>query len=618
MEMGTEGDGHTIVETIKLNNATPTPASSISPRHERCRTGSKEAFVQDGIIKDLLLKQHEQNLARHDKLETMIDRLLSQKVEWPMTPALNRPSRSDGPRLQTDDSSQGVGALVLSVLPGAVADSSTTPTAWTDQSKAKPAQIDPTLEVDKPPGTPAGGASNVDIPTSTKSTTTARDKKLLATAGLACTAGTAAATGSIEALLNDTRCETFIGFVIMANAFFIGIDVQVRATRASRGEHEQLMFVPVLDTIFLGIFVLEFALRIFVEKGDFLRAINPHRRWNIFDTVIVPTSLIQWIVEMLSSESLDIPALRVLRIFRMAKVMRMVRAVRLFDVFRELRIMLLGIMRSLQSLVCTVFLLLLCFYIFGICLSDGVIDYLNETAGWNNADEDIFALQETFGTLDASVLSLFKSMSGGVDWGDCLSLLRPLPFFYSGVFIVFIIFAVFVLVNVITGVFVENAMHAAHADRETLISERRHEMEQYIKSMTMLFQEMDKDETDCITFDEFEGFLSNQRVQDYFAAVKLDVTDSKVKALFRLMDSNMNGSVEIQEFLLGCRRLGGESRALDLAVMDLEVKWLVTHVQGLTDAITRLIAQPPVASLSSSPTAGAGLMSPLSNTSSIT
>merc|ERR1711953_100706 len=96
-----------------------------------------------------------------------------------------------------------------------------------------------------------------------------------------------------------------------------------------------------------------------------------------------------------------------------------------FRFCRELRIMLQSILHSLHSLVWTTVVLVLFFYMFGVLLTTGTAEYLEETNLWRS--ESTQELRKHFGSLDRAVLSMFMSMSGGVDWADLLHALRDLP-----------------------------------------------------------------------------------------------------------------------------------------------------------------------------------------------
>merc|ERR1719487_2084336 len=101
--------------------------------------------------------------------------------------------------------------------------------------------------------------------------------------------------------------------------------------------------------------------------------------------------------------------------------------------------------------------------------------------------------------------------------------------------------------------------------------------------MGSLFCEMDVDGSGCITVDEFERRLQEERVMAYFNAMKLDVSDART--LFSLLDHDNSCEVEIKEFLAGCYKLQGESRSLDMKIMQMEVRYLAEEIHEIREAM---------------------------------
>ena len=113
----------------------------------------------------------------------------------------------------------------------------------------------------------------------------------------------------------------------------------------------------------------------------------------------------------------------------------------------------------------------------------------------------------------------------------------------------------------------------------------------YLDSMEDLFEEMDGDGFGTISMEEFESKLQDERVIAFFHALKLDVSGARV--LFRLLDVDDSGDITIDEFLDGCYELQGESRSLDMKIMQIEVKQLreaSTEVQQMLRELRQHVA----------------------------
>ena len=52
------------------------------------------------------------------------------------------------------------------------------------------------------------------------------------------------------------------------------------------------------------------------------------------------------------------------------------------------------------------------------------------------------------------------------------------------------------------------------------------------------------------------------------------------RTFFKLLDEDAGGAIEIEEFLMGCLRLRGQARAMELAKIIQDQSWLIKN-QGL-------------------------------------
>jgi Ca2+-binding EF-hand superfamily protein len=223
------------------------------------------------------------------------------------------------------------------------------------------------------------------------------------------------------------------------------------------------------------------------------------------------------------------------------------------------------------------------FYLFGIAFTAGVSDHLDQEKASIAEGGEGHEMLLYFGTVDRSILTLFMAMSGGNDWAIYYSSLLPLPNHFRMAFLLFITFSTFAVVNIVTGVFVESALAANQTDRDVLVHEETEKRKEFLAKMQELFEEMDEDARGTITFDEFEAKLGDDRVIAYFSAMKLDVSDAVV--LFRLLDYDQSDEISIEEFVIGCYKLQGESRSLDTKIMQYEMRFLQEAFTNMMESI---------------------------------
>jgi hypothetical protein len=378
----------------------------------------------------------------------------------------------------------------------------------------------------------------------------------------------------LQRITSSRVYEWASGTLIIVNSIWIGFQTQNLAEKALQDSRldpslqnadwtEPSYFMPI-NAVFCALFSIELGLR-WLSDGfvDFFRSHDVS--WNIFDVTIVGFSLIDFFLEAIVTDNDLSGNVTVLRVLRIARIVRVARVIRFMRFFRELRMMVYSMLGSMKALIWVCLVLIVMFYVFGVSFTAATTSYLRD--GGRSGD-----LIKRFGSLDGALLSLFMAMSGGNDWGMYYKALSVLPFQYRCLFIFFITVSIFAVVNVVTGIFVESAMQSNKKDREIVIHEELEAKQTYLEQMRDVFDEMDTDNTGCISLAEFEKSLDDQSVIAYFNSLKLDVSDARM--LFQLMDHDRSDSVSITEFLSGCYKLQGESRSLDTKLMQCEVRFL--------------------------------------------
>jgi len=333
-----------------------------------------------------------------------------------------------------------------------------------------------------------------------------------------------------------------------------------------------------LQIAFLCFFSMDLSLR-WAADGAIVFFQTREKGWNIFDLCVVLFGFLDLTVSLFLQDTNGIPNASVLRVLRIVRIMRVAKVFRVMRFFQELRMMVYSILSAWKSLMWIVLVLWITFYIFGIVFT---VAALEKITGDSWADPKYDQLQAMFGTLSLSTLHLFMAMSGGADWNELYWALETTDSVFCPIlFIVFLTFSIFVVSNIVTGVMVETAFQTNKKDHALVVSEELEAKKTYLASLQRVFNELDKDETGCISQQEFEERLSEERVIAYFNAMKLDVSDART--LYQMLDTDGSQMISIDEFLDGCVKLQGESRALDVKIMQYEVR----HVR---EAVASILA----------------------------
>jgi hypothetical protein len=139
--------------------------------------------------------------------------------------------------------------------------------------------------------------------------------------------------------------------------------------------------LELVDTFILGVFCFEIVVKVVAESTrPWLFLTSGDWRWNWFDTLIVGVCLpIPGFLEGLNPSFL--------------RLMRLARVTKLFKKIPQLQVIVSGLAVGLQSIVWVMLLLLLIYYLFGVC----AVLLFKENDAWH------------FGNVPISMVSLFRS-----------------------------------------------------------------------------------------------------------------------------------------------------------------------------------------------------------------
>mmetsp|Transcript_127902 Transcript_127902/g.409725 ORF Transcript_127902/g.409725 Transcript_127902/m.409725 type:complete len:699 (-) Transcript_127902:95-2191(-) len=213
---------------------------------------------------------------------------------------------------------------------------------------------------------------------------------------------------------------------------------------------------------------------------------------------------------------------RSLRLFKMGKILRIFRAMRLM---KELRVMLASIVGSCSSLFWSFVMIGMINYIFALFFMQQMTVELSA----NQLDPPDSVEWESqrffFRSVERTCLTLMEATMGGLDWDVVFKLIEPLGLVYVLAFIFYIAFFNFAVLNILTGIFVENAMKLCKPDFLEAFAMQRDQRQREEKELHRIVTAMDLDDDGRIIKDDFVAMASFPEVTRCFAAVGIDVCD---------------------------------------------------------------------------------------------
>lgn len=352
----------------------------------------------------------------------------------------------------------------------------------------------------------------------------------------------------LNTVVNDAKFDYASGLVILCNAASIGWQTDYNARNLT---DDVPPVFRVFDILFCILFSSELGIRLLAYGRKFFR--GGDLWWNLFDLFMVAMQIFEEFTTLAAANSdsgekvsvtggTSFAFLRLLRILRLVRIVRLVRVLRMV---RQLRTLVCSIFSSLQSLLWTLVLVGLMNYIVGVY-------FVQLVTSQGGGDE---RLHKYFGSVGASLLSLFEVMTGGINWDEIAQPLMGISPLMAIVLAMYVAFAVLAMLNVITGVFVESALQTTTKNNES----------EFVGRMREFYSVADSDKNGMISWTEFQAQLTNPLAMDYFQAIGLEM--SEARDLFELLDVDESGEVESEEFVMGCLRLRGPAKAIDLATL---------------------------------------------------
>lgn len=369
----------------------------------------------------------------------------------------------------------------------------------------------------------------------------------------------------LQRLVHATLFHFACAAVIIASCVVVGLSAQFSKTADK--DPKELIYADNCCSVF---FFVELLLRLFSQGCSFFT--SKDRRWNMFDSLLVVQSIADYVLQNILGDDL------MGSIGNTVRVLKIVRIFRIFRIFRflsELSVLVLMIADSVRSLCWALLMLVIVIYTFAVIFTQLCIDFVKK-----NPDDPVSNLAKAyFGGVWESTYSLILSMLGGINWGvvaDVLIEIGPVP---TLLFFLYQLFTMLAVLNIITGVFVENAMSVANRQRSILTKKEQQMKDSILRELRSLFWLMDVDGSGTISLEEMLGLWVDPLVGAYFSALGLEVNDAQT--LFNLMDVDETGEVGVQAFLDGCSKLKGAARNIDMHLVLIESKNISARVKRM-------------------------------------
>lgn len=368
-------------------------------------------------------------------------------------------------------------------------------------------------------------------------------------------------------ILESWSFSIAVTFVIVLNTAWLDhrTNFQLEHILSETNTEENTAVARIVEATFNIVFLAELVARIAVHRLFFF--INDNWTWNNFDFIVVMMSCGEFLLQKESNNNLTFA--RLLRIFKLAKIMRVVRFLRMF---RELENLLESFTRSISSLFWVFIIMVFMIYVFALIFSTAVLGHLIDNPGVDPAP-----FLRLFGSTTTSMLSLYMSVTGGMDWEEPYSYAVLCGFLYAYLFIVFSFTFGFALFNIITAVIVEKAVRIMAPAVEDELATYQQTVLKEMEMFRSLCGVLDMDCSGTITYAEFQQAMSNQQFADFFGY--MDINIANVASFFDVVAGGLHAEIDFDHFVRGAMVMKGNAKALEVE----KVSWDLTKCQRQLD-----------------------------------
>eukprot|EP00931_Biecheleriopsis_adriatica_P017071 TRINITY_DN12371_c0_g1_i6.p1 TRINITY_DN12371_c0_g1~~TRINITY_DN12371_c0_g1_i6.p1 ORF type:complete len:597 (-),score=103.26 TRINITY_DN12371_c0_g1_i6:413-2203(-) len=364
---------------------------------------------------------------------------------------------------------------------------------------------------------------------------------------------------AVRRLVRSRGFAHMTAIVLLVNAIFIGVQVQ------SSFQNEKLEELIIIDWAFCVVFVIEILLRLY-DCGFWNFWTNPRDRWwNAFDFFIVVLSTVDAIMSASAPQEASsfLDNITVLRVTRVVRIVRVLRVVRVLKFFQDLRILLSAILSTVKTASFALMLIVLIIYIFAIAIAQQSAEHIKGVKKTGTPlDEE---MKFYFGSLGSSMLTLYMTIAGGIDWKDALVPLFQVSELATFLFLAYVSLMMLCIMNVLFGIFCQCALDAAANDKDGQIQAHMAQRDKFVHELSALFLGWDDTGDGKCTLEEFENHLYDEDTQALLR--QLEIPSRDAMTLFELLDADQSGQVDLSEFVTGCITLRGGAKSIQMGVL---------------------------------------------------
>lgn len=354
-------------------------------------------------------------------------------------------------------------------------------------------------------------------------------------------------------LVTGLRFNGFIALCILGNAVVIGLET----------DSPGLMCWAWIEDGFLTLFTLELALRL-VSFGPaiFFDFHSLEFFWNMFDSAIVVSGLVEYAVSLFSTRSLGNG--QIITFFRLLRISRLLRMFRLIRFLKEFNLLTFGFTAALAAIRYVAILMVVAIYLYAVLIVRIVFH-------WSHDSEHFEFLTSKFGTMARAMLSLFSLMSEP----DLSSYRETMSSstFMSLFLISFVVFISFGMIGLLTGLVCESMFDKNHLRLEEERLDCEAKRQRLVARCEELFESITDEDNDEASTEKVLQLLP--RISSLFVEEEVSFAMHDLQETAGLMDVDGSGKISKTEFCRGILQIAEGLSPLSI----MELHYVTSHAK---------------------------------------
>lgn len=305
-------------------------------------------------------------------------------------------------------------------------------------------------------------------------------------------AGRKSCSALLREIVQHPLFDIFFATVVTTNAVFVGLDVEM----GIQDPTSRPIGMDIAQYTFTALFTLELGLR-FAVGGLCGMMFSEDCMWTVLDIVVVASSIWEIVLRIIftiqAQDSGDtsisgLSSLKAFRIIRLTRILKTAQLVRIFRFVMALRKIVQSVLHTLKHLLWAMLLLLLIVYVFAVLFVQAVDDYVMDNQYL--PEREMAASKIYFDSLIETMLTLFMSIAGGVSWEEPISTLKEISGWWTFLYLFYIAFTYFAVLNVVTAVFCQSAIESAQNDHANVVQNMLDNKESHLQKLRELFSKL--------------------------------------------------------------------------------------------------------------------------------